>query len=503
MFQVVIADDEPVIIKGIQKLVDWEGLGIAICATCTDGASALNAILARQPDLALLDISMPGKTGIDILRELHETRARTKVIFISGFQDFSYAQDALRYGAVEYLLKPVKKEALLAAIGKCLPEIAPPEPAAEPLLAASAPQLADPSGPFCLALLKLVGLEQKSELDRQLTSFAVFNRVEALVRGQGLGMASAKPDHILLVIQGRTAAQVAALYPQLAEAVGAMPGLRLGMVVGTPDPDMHHVPTEAKACRELFRYFYFFDELPQKVLLLGQPVFPEVDPAQIRAMQKQIADQFIAQNQPALEETLQRYFHLCAALSDGRRDAAVYYLLSCLRVLQDRLTELGIGHAGGQTTDEILNAARETADYPTLTGLLQDAMNSIQGGISVTLQKSTQRDIKQAIDYIDAHYSEPLTLKILAGQIHMNSYYFSSYFKKQTGQNFKDYLNQVRMDHAIQLLINTDMRSYEIADAVGFRDYRYFTDLFSRFYGKTPAAYRRALQAAADAEEET
>lgn len=83
---------------------------------------------------------------------------------------------------------------------------------------------------------------------------------------------------------------------------------------------------------------------------------------------------------------------------------------------------------------------------------------------------------------------------MLAKHVHMNPFYFSSYFKKQLGQNFKDYLNRVRMEHALELLLNSDKRSYEIAEEVGFKDYRYFNEVFSRYYGKTPAAYRKSIK---------
>ena len=71
MLKMLIADDEPVIIRGLQMLIDWAQLGIEICATCENGADALREIFAQSPDLALLDISMPGKTGIEILKALH------------------------------------------------------------------------------------------------------------------------------------------------------------------------------------------------------------------------------------------------------------------------------------------------------------------------------------------------------------------------------------------------------------------------------------------------
>ncbi len=75
----------------------------------------------------------------------------------------------------------------------------------------------------------------------------------------------------------------------------------------------------------------------------------------------------------------------------------------------------------------------------------------------------------------------------------MNPYYFSSFFKKNAGENFKDYVNRVRLSHAVTLLVSTDMKTYEIAAEVGFRDARSFTEVFSRVYGETPSAYKKRV----------
>lgn len=120
MLNMILADDEPIITRGIRKLVDWEKLGIFIEGEYRDGHSAMEAILSGQPDLALLDISMPGMNGIDILKSIREMELKTKVVFISGFQEFEYARRALKYGAVDYLLKPVIREQLLTAVEKAV-----------------------------------------------------------------------------------------------------------------------------------------------------------------------------------------------------------------------------------------------------------------------------------------------------------------------------------------------------------------------------------------------
>ena len=120
MIKMILADDEPVIIRGLQKLVDFNRLGIEIVGEYEDGKAAFDGILTEKPDIALLDIYMPKKTGIEILKELKALGIETKVIFVSGFQDFQYAKDALTYGAVNYLLKPVIREELVETLEKCI-----------------------------------------------------------------------------------------------------------------------------------------------------------------------------------------------------------------------------------------------------------------------------------------------------------------------------------------------------------------------------------------------
>lgn len=123
MIRMIIADDEPIITAGIRKLVNWNELGIEIVGQYMDGKSALEGIIAHRPDIALLDISMPEMTGVEVLKECRLLELPSRVVFISGFQDFEYAKAGIRYGAVDYLLKPIIREELLTAIGKCISQL--------------------------------------------------------------------------------------------------------------------------------------------------------------------------------------------------------------------------------------------------------------------------------------------------------------------------------------------------------------------------------------------
>lgn len=117
MYHVILADDEPLILAGLKCKIDWQAYGFDIVQECMDGRSLLNAVSEKKPDLLIMDIQMPQATGIDVMRELR-TQHPVHVIVISGYSDFSYAHEALRYGVLDYLLKPVSAQALSEAVAK-------------------------------------------------------------------------------------------------------------------------------------------------------------------------------------------------------------------------------------------------------------------------------------------------------------------------------------------------------------------------------------------------
>ena len=105
-YRMVMIDDEAVILQGLKKLLNWEQLDIEMAGEAMDGEQGLRLIAREQPDIVISDIAMPNLTGIELLKKIKELNWNVKVIFLSGYQEFSYAREAVRYGAVDYLLKP-------------------------------------------------------------------------------------------------------------------------------------------------------------------------------------------------------------------------------------------------------------------------------------------------------------------------------------------------------------------------------------------------------------
>ncbi|MDR1642657.1 MAG: response regulator [Clostridiales bacterium] len=488
----VLADDEPIITKGIKMLLDWERLGIRVTETYEDGQKALHGILANEPDIAILDIAMPGKSGVEVLQEIKLAKCKTMVIFLSGFQDFEYARAAIRYGAIDYLLKPVKKESLLLTISKCAElseNRSSPAPNSESMPCHAFKKLVDdkPSS-YIFALGKIIGRNYQNDMEAQLTRFTVFSAIEEIVEAKGLGIAFQKSDKFCLVLKDVDSQAAKRHLTYIQGDLEAAFGVKAGFVIGAPFFDLKKATDSFSDFSEKMGFFYFSNELESLVLEASEPPFKDsVTDQDVRKLRDDLITALVRLDNQEAERLAEQYLRAVCVLSGSRSDTAVYHILSCARMIDERFDTHSL-------LAPVIEEAFDAPGYAELSSLFRELVQGLEGRLSTLMQSEDKKVAILAKRYIDEHYAENITLKTMAAQIHMNPYYFSAYFKKQTGQNFKDYLSQARMERAMELLVQTGKRSYEIADDVGFKDYRHFSDLFCKRYGMTPAAYRKHMK---------
>lgn len=123
MLRMMIADDERVIRETIKNIIDWKALDIEIVGTCKDGIEAYNMILDEYPDIVLTDIKMPGFTGLELIEHIRQLDESIEFIILTGFEEFSFARQAMRFGVRHYLLKPCNEKQIVEAVNDVKKEI--------------------------------------------------------------------------------------------------------------------------------------------------------------------------------------------------------------------------------------------------------------------------------------------------------------------------------------------------------------------------------------------
>ena len=182
-----------------------------------------------------------------------------------------------------------------------------------------------------------------------------------------------------------------------------------------------------------------------------------------------------------------------AELHESRKDEVAFCFCNCLRLILDKMADTRL-EIDEPDLNALMEKGREMASYLELTYLFRKEIDAIHRQLVSHAGQKKTKEYLVALEYIEEHYQEQIGLKQIADLVGMNTYYFSAYFKKNTGENFKDYLRKVRLQHAVSLILSTDMSVTEVANQVGYPDVRTFSDVFQRVYGEKPSAYIKRVR---------
>lgn len=519
MLKVVLADDENKILLLLQKLIDWEQLGYEIVGTANDGLRALELVHRQQPHLLITDIRMPGCSGIELIRRAREMQPKLHVVIISGYRKFEYAQSALKYGVEDYLLKPIKQEEL-SRILMCLSDKLGEEATLEfrlqqseerrqelllealsdaverqlPTFTCADERFRAASGVCFAALVKVdvadalnnrdgcqLVLRHALEITRRELP-ALTDVYAASVRKEGIAVVLRMSDYRSVAVKQcftkiqkaieqhdpfcRTRCTVC-LGSRQTTAEGAIHSMqqalwfcrdRLCSPQSWRDAEAEHIPVDLRYTMESARKKRF------------QAAAECLDTARF---EKELSESFLALS--ALPEC------------NGQmvEDWFEQVLEACLYGMEQA------GQAAERFADDLVERFWLCADAAAVEAALRQALCGEMQRLAGERSQREMRPITEAKRYIQQHYRESLRLEDVSSAVGFNATYFSTLFKKETGQNFMDYLTDLRIEKARELLCGETLSVQAVAEAVGYRDLKYFSRLFKKSTGVSPSDYKK------------
>jgi two-component system response regulator YesN len=524
MLKAVMADDEPIIIRGLKKLIPWEAMGIQIVGEAWTGRGLLELIEQHQPDLVITDISMPDGSGIDVIKEIEKRELRTRVIFISAYQEFSYAKDAIAYGAVEYLVKPIDKAMLIDAVNKAvilLREHNEGQSSKNKLAVyeqkdrktqieelfdrltegdirgnEAEKKLQELSLQFSNEQLTVMAVSfakkeddgRWGEHENRLVLFAITNVIEEMLQQRSGGFVMRKHDSLCVVVNHQDGQEMLTLAEEMVRQIHYYLKIDISIGIGCPVLKLEQLRDSYAAAIVALKNKYFTGlqaVIPWTFIVLDNP-------ASERKLKERVAallQALLSKDEIKLSAELEQLFVTIATTSQGSKETAVTTCFAMIRELVEEIN--GISMALKELEQEQqawLQDMHQFQKFEELKQFVTGKVGEIAGRLLFTGKEGQQ--LKLVKDYIEQHYEENITLESMAAMLYMNPYYFSSFFKKHTNENFKHYVTEIRMKHAVKLLLNTDMLVYEIADRVGYHNARHFSDMFKKHYGKLPQEYK-------------
>ena len=517
MRRIMLVDNETAILNGLTHCMDWEAHGYRIAAAARDGLEAVRILERNPPDIVISDIRMPGMDGLALAEWILAHTPRVKVILLTGFPDFDYAKQAINFRVVDFVLKPSTEEKLLRALQKAsalLEEESDQQKTLEQLEAQTRQSLryrqnlllydliyhANVSAVFTCNRIAELGLDLFSYF---VLRFGVVSRAAdsdyTLYVQQAQELVGAcLPDWPLYfvpkaerfcyaVLCAPADAPVEALCTRAAERAGEQSEflLTVGLSPHQTDPlAMHAAALQADEAQQFAEYFLQlpvmrFDAMPTMTREAWNGVADDL---------KLLESALERQNRACVEET---YTHLFETVRTQKLPiASVQRICSiiqnfCIGIL----FSYDMADALPEQTLRAVEASYEHSAVDAMERALRSLVTEVLDCISAN-PANIDSIIFSIKRYVDQNYAEELSLEQLAAQVHLSPSYLSKLFKREIGKNLSVYILGVRMEHAKLLLRSTDLKTYEIAEAVGVSDPVYFSKLFKKVVGCKPKEYR-------------
>lgn len=535
MITVFLVEDEVIVRESIKKNIAWEKHGFSFVGESSDGELAYPMIKELCPDIVITDIQMPFMNGLELSRIILNELPATKIIILSGYDEFNYAKEAIHLGVTDYLLKPVSSGLLLETVtrvGNIIEKeqihqrnitkyqeemeekiwmerqnffddlISQKYAITDIMQKGERLSLSLNAKKYNVMLLKIYDDKEGNDYSNNLQEPIAYLRTLVQLEDEIL-MFERGMERIIFLIKGRDEDHVKALEQKIIEKITETIHLELGMDYFISLGEMVNRVSECKNSYETagkafsFRYLLGRNKVIYQEDLDGYRLIHDkgfqFDLFDVMKMDRKLVETFLQ------DGTLQEVHHFVEEFFQniGTKNMAslVFRQYVVLDMYVCAITMLEkFGQSGEMYKRKSEGFNQIGSDITTIESSKELIENLFLEVISIRDQSSRNKYSKllsNAQDYIELNYmSDEISLNTVAAYVNLSPSYFSNIFSQEIGQTFIEYVTGVRMKKAKELLRFSDMKTAEIGYNVGYKDPHYFSYLFHKTQNCTPKEYR-------------
>lgn len=531
--KLLIADDEYIIRETLKRAMDWDANNVEVVGYAKNGIEATKLISEFGPDIVLTDVRMPGMDGIMLAKWINENCPHIEVIFISAYSDFDYAQGALKYGVVDYLLKPVKSTLLFEAINKIRNEInrQKMEKAEmerfKSLLTNNMPIIREKyihdvlEGKYendIEELFKLYDIDLRGDLYIiTIISIERSSAREGDDNGQNTNYELLKLELTDLISSFIKDPYKGYIFNETKESTGIVfsvnlhcekPHMYRGVIgilekvreyfsekgciltigISSLNSDIHSLKNcyhEALKALKARAYMGSGKVIPYSCLNMKDSRF---------SLETNEADNIFEHMKNLdwhnVQLSIKKYFEHYAANPDILEEHSRFMVYELVSILK-RVLVYNQKSSGTVISKEEIN---ELMKYTTLQDMSEGIISLFKKYFNLMIYQRSEgsnRVIREVKEYINKNYMNNVSLTDTAEYVFLNPSYLSKIFLKETGMLFSEYLIQCRMEKVKELLLKTDLKIYEISEKVGYHDEKHLMKMFKKVTGVSPMEYKK------------
>ena len=539
MLKIFLVEDEYVVREGIKNNIDWAKEGFIFSGEAADGELAFPLIQAEQPDIIITDIKMPFMNGLDLSRLVVKALPQSKIIILSGHEEFSYAQEAIKIGVTEYLLKPIKSTELIETVKRIGKQIIAEREERENYERYKREMEENETekmrrlfnemitGTLSIAKILERGKEYGIELSAKLYQIILFkynikNKDEIYSREileleKEINSVNSRYDNIIMfdraiegiafLIKGDSSGHLdstrEAFISRLKDVMEKYPHIRYFGGIGIQVDRLTALSQSYESAARAFSYRFILENndiiSSNQVLSFyrqdeDDTVLSEIE---LESLDLKKADAFLKSGE-AEEITyfVEEFLKSVGSASEKSFLFKQYIIMNIYFTVVAFLKEIGSPDLSIEEPFKGLEGIKEMYyDNQKAKDYIIRIFSAAIERRDALRNKRYHRIIDQAKEYINRHFAdEDISLYETAAYVNLSPSHFSSVFSKETGKSFIRYLTDLRMSKAREMLKCTDMRCSDISIAVGYKDAHYFSYLFKKIHNCSPMQYRTSKE---------
>ncbi len=507
MIKMILVDDDPHVLEGYKRKIDWNSLSIDVVATAMDGKEALGQIIDLGPEIVMTDIKMPIMDGIELIKEIDRLGLKTHVIIQSGYEEFDFAKQAIKYNAVAYLLKPTSKEEIVEVIKEVIDKIE-KEQISKVHLKENQQRIDEND---------LVALLMKPKNDQLLADKIqmCFPEVESTASVIAVFLMSTNQSIMDIVTIGKFNAFDGVLSHRWDEhswlflffmnehlssdthykkVLWEMVDLRnqeglkdIRIAIGPSIVGLDRTSTTLSCAMELIemKALTKSDEIikTDEAIIKGKEIIGDTSAIE-EAINHQVEDEVINEFRVFINYVINSN-HLSKAYYEQVM-ASIFRVLLLLLKYPGKRENLPNEF---ELWENLVNCdSIEDLEYKimSLVKAIFDANTSYN-------EQSLSKPIQYVVQFVNKHYMDTILLKDLSKKLYISENYLTTLFKKEMSLTFKKYLTKIRMEKAKDLLSDPSLKVRDVAKFVGYGNDDYFSKIFRQTTGLAPSDYRETI----------
>ncbi|MCP1311660.1 helix-turn-helix domain-containing protein [Paenibacillus tyrfis] len=512
--KILIVDDEVIIRNGLCTVIDWKELGLTLLPPASSAEEALARIPVEKPNILLTDIRMQGMDGIQLAHEVKRLLPDTETVILTGYDDFAYAQQALREGVTDYLLKTSRPEEIIKAAMKAKQRIMDKwENAKQETMqtAALRSQLLDrlliQGDESSLAPVQAwfrkngVQPDESSLAPMRVLLLAATGWGDGALAGLLLGAAEnmlyellpavtmLKADRIVLVVREEARVSDCSGLERAIDRVRRTLKCTVFAALGRSVASYGELQASYREAGTVFAYrgllgaegLYTSGDIADRCG--GRTVCSQKEESELAAI-------LMSNNGADLRHWVNRKVR--EQLEDPAAiPSSVQAYLQSMVIAGHRWLERSQG--GGKP--EAAPAALHTFEVDSRAeDEVFKLLSSVMAAFHEAIADKPYAYIQKSIAYIKEHLDQNLSLQQVAKFVHLNPNHFSEVFKRETGLNYIEFVTRERMRRAAEILQESQAKISEVANRVGYEDIKYFSQQFKKHTGQTPSEFRQSVK---------